>query len=131
MIDRGVKWVAFSVVLALVPLLFSWIYGEIFGIDRTLESILATGELYLITAGLCAAGVGELVSATNERTKSRLVSGSITVVLLLLAALLFAAVSTPSGAPNPPDTTVVMRTSLYLYGASVVASTVCAILADS
>ena len=130
MIERLAKWLIFGILIALVPLLASWTTGKLFGVGGSLVDLLAKGELYIITAALCAAGIGEVVGSTNEHKALRLIFGGFTTILLLLSALLFAAVSNQDILKQPPDPKIIFNTSISLYLAAVISSTFCSILSE-
>jgi hypothetical protein len=51
----------FGVLFALVPLFFSWVAREMRSQPNSLDLVLANGELFLFTAGICGAAVGGIV----------------------------------------------------------------------
>ena len=128
--DKLLKWFIFGVLLALVPIASSWLYRLIFGGDSTLEALLSKGELLIITAGLCAAGVGSIIGTGNSYKNEKIISGGLSVVILLLSALVFAIVSEPSLATNPPDTGVIMTASIWIYIFALLSSGACAYLSE-
>ena len=128
--ENVVKWFIFGVLLALVPLCSGWIFKLIFGGDASLKALLAQGELLLITAGLCAAGVGGLMGSDNTLKKAKIISGGLSVIVLLLSALIFSLISNPGILSTPPDTEVVMNASIVIYICAFLSSGACAYLAE-
>lgn len=128
--EKLVKWLIFGVILALVPLAFVWFCRLIFGQDITLESLLSRGDLLLITAGLCAAGIGEMIGSGGALKGAKIISGGLSVVILLLSALIFAVVSNPALLSSPPHSDVVMNSSIAIYICAFFSSGACAYLAE-
>jgi hypothetical protein len=51
--DRFERWLIFGVLFALVPLFFSWVAREMRSPTNGLGVVLANGEVFLVTAGIC------------------------------------------------------------------------------
>ncbi|MDK2593591.1 hypothetical protein [Pseudoalteromonas obscura] len=128
--DKVTKWLIFGAGLALVPLLAVWICRLIFGQDSSLVNLLSQGELLLITAGLCAAGIGELIGSGEDYKIAKIISGGISVGMLLVSALIFSIVSNPAILNTPPNVDVISTASIIIYCCAFLSSGTCAYLAE-
>jgi hypothetical protein len=99
--DKLIKWFFFSVVIALLPLLFSYARNLTRGNVIQFSYIFSNGELLLISSAIAATSIGELLDALININSSILienkrhiyiVSGA-TIFLLMLNSLFFADVS--------------------------------------
>jgi hypothetical protein len=61
MAEKLVRWLIFSVVISLLPLLFRFALEATDGKSPTLSDLLSQGELLLISSAIAAAAVGELI----------------------------------------------------------------------
>ena len=133
MSEKLIRWIIFSVLMALVPLLVDVLWIVTRGGTEALTSVLARGELLLITAALCAASVGELFGSGNDRRSRKVISGGAALLILLVSALYFVHVSEAYahvseayvGKERPPDVGVIRTISILLYTSAVVSSGSC------
>ena len=123
-LHRFVRWLIFGVLLALVPLVFSWAARAIRAQPSSLDAVLANGELFLVTAGICGAAVGELVGVVRATRQPfwEIVAGGCCLIVVVLSAHLFADVSAVRAAAATIDPARVSSWSLWLYGIGLVAS---------
>ena len=128
--ENVLKWLIFGVLLALVPLAAGWLFKLIFGGNTSLEALTSQGELLLITAGLCAAGVGSLIGSGEDLKKAKIVSGGLSIVILLLSAIVFSFISNPGVLTVKPDTNVVLQASIWIYICAFLSSGACAYLSE-
>jgi len=124
------KWLFFGVLLALVPLGSGWILKLIVGSNSSLEALISQGELLLITAGLCAAGVGSLIGSGSNLARAKIVSAGSSIIILLLSALVFSFISNPGALSVQPDTEVIMVASILIYICAFFSSGACAYLSE-
>jgi hypothetical protein len=71
-IDRVLVWLLFGVVFGLLPLIAVGLGDALTEGGFHLESVLAEGELFIISAVLCAAALGELLASAFRGGPSRL-----------------------------------------------------------
>lgn len=71
MINRMIKWLIFSVLIALLPILFNLLFAMTYGGEIALTRLLGRGELLLIAVGLCATALGDVLFANGSFTRSR------------------------------------------------------------
>jgi uncharacterized membrane protein len=60
--EKLVKWFLFSVVVALLPLIFAWLITAPKGISQAISK----GELFIISATICAAAIGDLIGKAKK-----------------------------------------------------------------
>lgn len=90
---KTLRWLIFSVVLAVVPvagaLFMLWIKGK----PHDLEFVLADGGAFLIIASICAAAIGEMVGSSPNHRLWKIICSGATMVLLLFSAIIFASIA--------------------------------------
>jgi len=82
MSDKLLRWLIFSVLIALCPIVSNALILLTKDADASLAALVGRGELLLIVAGMCARGLGQLVAAgTGTYRKMKLIAagGSIRV----------------------------------------------------
>ncbi len=129
MLDRLIKWLFFSILIALLPLAFTWIYSYINNLERSYVDIVGRGELLLISASICAAALGDLIGTSHQRkgtTIAAYIAGGSAVVILMLCSLLFASLP----ASPDPNGGAIAEISTLLYGVSVVSGGASILLGD-
>jgi hypothetical protein len=119
------KWLIFSVILAVIPIGFTYIHLLTDGKPPTLPALIAHGELALISFILAADAVGDLIASGKEKQKRKIVCGGGCVLTAIAASLYFAHVSLNSKA----DPNIVFSVSLWIFGFAVIASGMCKVWA--
>ena len=90
--NKLVRWFIFGVVIAIVPLAYSYLDLVMKRKTPTLTSIIGDGGLLLIISAICAGALGELIGSGRGATVFKIISSGGTVVILLLSSLLFASI---------------------------------------
>jgi hypothetical protein len=123
-LNRFARWLIFGVLLALVPRIFSWAAREMRSQPSTLDVVLAKGELFLVTAAISGAAIGELVGVvrTTRQTFWEIVAGGCCLIVVVLSAHLFADVAAVRATAATVDPHRVRVWSLWLYFVGLVAS---------
>jgi len=76
MSEKLTRWCVFGVAISLVPLGFAWIsLATTPGTLPTLNAVLKNGALFLITAAISGAAIGELVGSGPTRIRLKLAAG--------------------------------------------------------
>ncbi|HVF05834.1 MAG TPA: hypothetical protein VNA20_13410 [Frankiaceae bacterium] len=134
---RLVRWVLFTVAIALVPFAFFWVRSTQRGASAGLADVVGGGDLYLVAAAIVAGGIGELAGARRRRQPlTLLLAYGFAVLVLLWSALLFADTAaartsaTGTGAPPPADPAAVAVMSTWVIGAAVLSGGICVGLAE-
>lgn len=127
--EKLVKWLFFSVFLALLPLAFN-AFGLLFqSQDLTLDGLLQNGELLLVAASLSAAAIGELIGSGPNRRLAKIVSGGGAVLVLCMASFFFAIVASTTNNENA-DVSFVAWTSVVFFVCAIFAGGSCLSLAE-
>jgi hypothetical protein len=114
MAERLVKWTFFSVLVALLPLVFAYLIPAVGGKAATVTAVIGKGELFVVSASLCAAAVGDLIGKSHEDPGRRIfayVAGGSAVVTLMLCSFLYVSASTAS---SEPQTVVSLSITFYV-----------------
>ena len=131
MSEKLVRWLMFSVVLALIPIAFETLSLLTRGKSATVGQMLEHGELYLVATGLCATATGELFGSGERLPRKKIICGGATIIVLLFAALCFADVSAAQIGGGAVEVDVVRNLSLLLLGCAVLSSAACVKLAEA
>jgi hypothetical protein len=89
-----------------------------------LDTVLANGELFIVTAGICGAAVGELVGVVRTARQPfwEIVAGGSCLIIVVLSAHLFADVSAVRASAATIDPERVSTWSIWLYVAGLMSS---------
>ena len=132
--EKLIHWMIFSVLLALVPLVFSafrlFSRGNFSSLDASITDVLSRGELLLIAAILCAGASGEVFKSGPSFRILKTISTGGAILLLLFSALYFADVTALQLSGGHMDGSLIQQTSLQVFLASVVCSASCVALAE-
>jgi hypothetical protein len=130
MAEKIVRWLIFSVVIALLPLAFNYIRILIQGTNPTLVVLLSRGELLLVSAAIAAAAIGELIASGEEWRIAKYVAGGGCVSVLFLTSALFAEISNATYSGAAVNSALISSSSALLFGFAVVSSASCIVLAE-
>jgi len=130
MSDKILRWLIFSVVIALLPLAFNLLRFSSRGTPLSLLTILSNGELLLISAAIAAAAAGELFASGQNYIKAKLFAGGGCVIVLILASFLFADISVAIASGEKISQEAVSTNSIVIFILTVVASGSCVALSE-
>jgi hypothetical protein len=122
------RWFLFTVIAAIVPLVFGLI--KLYSHDRplSLEAISSKGELLLISAGIAGTAIGELIAGgTNKYSRVKLICGSLCFLTLSVSGMWFADVSISAESANLAK---LAYGSLVIFGVTLFASGGCVALSE-
>lgn len=126
MVHIGVKWIFFGVIISAVPIIYSCFNAFVLkGVPWDLELVIGNGEVFIMTAALCAGGLGELIESGENQRTWKILSGGACVLLLLVSASSFAGLAEGSSF----DRAAVVVSSLWIYGAAVISTGMSVLLA--
>ncbi len=131
MLIKVIRWMLFSVSIALVPLFFNYFSLKLRGFDVDVQQIIQNGELMLIIAAMSAAAIGELVGSSGQARILKVVAGGSSTLLLMLAALYYADVASLRFSGSMPDADSVAMMSFALFGLAVVSGGSCIALSEA
>jgi hypothetical protein len=126
MAEKFARWFVFSVVIALLPLVFKYVVGLTDGLVPSAAALLSHGELLLVSVAITAAAVGELIGGGRRRMVLKLLAGGGCIATILFCSLYFASVSQRT-VVHPE---VVAHISMMLFVVAVGTSGSCIALAE-
>ena len=112
-----IRWMIFGVLIALVPLTFSYVALFMKGAPN-LAKVLGNGELLIVISAFCAGGVGELLGSGEEYPIAKTVAGGFTLLVLIMSALVFVSVvdSKLAGAAYHENTVATVSYVMFAFG---------------
>lgn len=91
LITRLLRWLLFTVAIALMPFAFAWVRSIQYGGSIGLADVAGGGDLYLVATAIAATGIGELAgTGRHRRPRTLLLAHGFAVLVLLWAALFYA-----------------------------------------
>lgn len=123
------RWLFFTVLLSLVPILASYILGHSSNNNAvSLLFVLNQGDLYLLCSAFCAAGIGELVGLGKKRfEKVKIFVGGVAIIHVVFCIFLYVSIRNPS---KSTDIDYLVSLSMILFATGVIASTACVALSE-
>ena len=109
-------WVIFSVVIALLPLIFDAIVETLLIKESGMEwsRILARGELLIVSVAIGSDAIGRMVVSQKTNDVLRIIAAGACFVLIILSSLLFAYVSRVSTETLIIDNVSIVSLLVYL-----------------
>jgi len=130
MTEKLIRWFLFGVVIALLPIIFNSLRLFTHGGSLTFGQLVGRGELLLVTAGISAKAIGELIGSSTSMKIPKIIAGGVSLVILALASLYFADVAATYANNQTLDLSVISRMSLILFLTAVVSGGSCVALAE-
>jgi hypothetical protein len=129
-LNKLAVWTIFGVLVALVPLAFSYLVLIIRHKPATIEAIASDGGLFLITSAICAGAIGEVIASGGQAALlAKIVLSGATTVILLLSALLFASII--EGRLNDTfDPQAISVTSVWIFAIGILPCAGCIVLSE-
>jgi hypothetical protein len=125
-----VRWFAFSVIIALLPICFAYVYTLTTQKDGatppSLKRTVVHGELLLVSVALAADAMGEVIATGHRRRVLKYTAGGGCLICIIFSSLYFAVVSVQ-------DTThvdLVFWLSIGLFALTLLSAGACKTLAD-
>ncbi|MGE5529145.1 MAG: hypothetical protein ACM3X6_08385 [Patescibacteria group bacterium] len=128
-LSQIVKWLIFSVAIALAPLVCRLIVSGFWGQYLTVTELCCGGELFLISSTMATTAVGRLVATDKKLGTLKNVAAGCTLFLLLVSSFSFAFITANAGA-RPLIAVNVASSSYYVFATTVVSSGSCVIMAE-
>lgn len=127
MFDKLLSWVIFSVLLALIPIIFSAFPKKLRGYSVEFAQLIENGELLIVSAALCAGAVGELINSISKYSSYNIVVTGSTILLLFISAMAYAAIDSARYDiyRSQLDSVLISRVSLLIFCLSVISSGAC------
>ena len=128
--DKLLKWLIFSVVIALLPIIFYSLQLLTRGLSPTLELVTSKGELLLISTAMAAGALGELITSQSDKKIFKIIAGGGSVIILLICSLYYADVASCILTNQAIQAEVVSRISIIGYCFSFISSGSCIFIAE-
>lgn len=117
------RWALFSVIFSLLPLTFNYLR---LGLDApswpNLVTVMRSGEVFLITASMCSAAIGDVIATTKKREISKIISGGASLLLLAASTGLFVYIASKEGQVSD---SVIFSSSVWVFGSATLSCAVC------
>ena len=119
--ERGIvgarigKWLGFSVVLALLPILFNLMYALTYDPATTMSYLFGRGELLLPAVGLSATALGDIILSEQRATIFKVAATVGSILVVACAAFYFANVSGQYARAEEATVGTVVWISIFLY----------------
>ena len=130
MVEKLIRWFIFSVIVALLPLIFNALRLITRGSVFSITALTAHGELLLVACAISAAAVGELVASGSILKIAKIIVGGCSIIILSLASLYFADISAARLSGEILQNSVISRVTLILYSIALVSSGCCIALSE-
>lgn len=128
-IEKLVRWLIFSVTVALLPIMFNYLLLLTNGQTPTVTMIFYRGDILLISSTISAGAIGELIGSSDKLKIAKYIVGGLCVILLFLTSAWFASLtSLVNSATFDPEFTA--NNSIILFIATVMSSASCIILSE-
>ena len=116
-IQKIATWILFSVLVALVPFLFSWSVLAYNGSKITMPGIFGDGELFLVSAAIAAGALGEviLVDVPSSRRLIKVFAIGGCTLSITVSSLWFGLVASSTQGKHPTHPATVANWSLLLF----------------
>jgi|GEM_PF-1600988 len=132
LIGKIVRWIMFSIVLSLLPLGMKMLSLSIRNHNFSYSDIVSHGELLLITITMCTTAIAELFCSGSGSKPPKLFVGSVTILILILAASLFSDISVAFELGRDKDfgPDVIFNTQIVLFVLSFILGIACIFLSE-
>jgi hypothetical protein len=88
-VKKVTRWIFFSVLISLLPVLFGFSSFFLRGESISFYQSSANGEFFLIAVGLSAGVIGELFSSVNNRDIIKIILGGLICLIMLFSCYSF------------------------------------------
>lgn len=131
MLQRLIRWLIFSVIVALLPLAFNAFMILVTGKELSLLLICSNGELLIISAAISAAAIGELFSSNYPHQIPKYLAGGGCVISLCVASLMFAYIAGAAKSNVTLEGQVILNSSLIMFIFAILSSGSCIAIAEN
>ena len=125
--ERILKWLLFGVLCSLLPIGFVAIDFFANGKDFALANLIGNGELLLVTSGIAAAGLGELISESPKKSIGVMLTGASSLILIGVCSYSFSSVVSS----QTPDVNNITSGSIWVFFIAVFTTIVCFIQSEA
>ncbi|MGO8089060.1 hypothetical protein AB9E29_18200 [Rhizobium leguminosarum] len=126
---RILRWLFFTILLSLIPILASYIQLSANKAALiSLTSVLRQGDLFLLCSGFCASALGELIGLERKRWPgAKIMVGGAATLVMLLCVFLYAAIRN-SSVTESIEFLANISISIFIFGAII--SVACVALSE-
>ncbi|MDM8564334.1 hypothetical protein QUF74_01625 [Candidatus Halobeggiatoa sp. HSG11] len=129
--DKTIRWLLFSVLMALLPIVFNALSFEVRGQLNSFSQLISRGELLLIATAICTAAIGELFVSGSKLRILKAIIGGFTVMILTLATAYFVDISAiPLSDMQLETKTIIVNRSILIFECSVIFGGCCTLLSE-
>ena len=125
MLKQIIKWMIFSVLLAIVPLVTKWLFHLIAANPTTFDELISHGELLLIGTALAGTALGEVILSHKQPGILTLCCGGGCILILIMGSMLFAYVSGAVLSEGTVNISIIQTISVWVYICAFVTSGSC------
>ena len=110
-----IKWITFSVLLTILPLVANYLFHLITQNPITFQKLISHGELLLLAVASVGNALGEVMAGAKRQGAWMLCGKSGCILIIVMASMLFAYVSGATLAKGSVDISVVRTVSVVVY----------------
>ena len=125
MVTRFLRWILFTLVVSILPILASAIALELVHARPTVVGILGAGELLTICCALSATAIGDLVSTKLRHPNAKLIFAGLCGLVALLTIVGYTTISVAIFWEIPYNEKAVAYGSIFLFVVTGACSAVC------
>jgi hypothetical protein len=131
MLSKVTRWFFFGVLIAVVPLAYSYENLVIKLQPASVSKITSGGELLIVVWTLCAGAIGELFGNGPKLPIPKIIAGGLCTIILVFSALLFGSIFEARVEQKPLDEQAILIASVSLFLGGVVTCTCCLALSEA
>jgi hypothetical protein len=128
--DKVLRWFMFGVLISLLPLAYTYENLVIKSQPVDMAKVVGNGELLIIVWALCAGAIGELFGSTADYKWFKIVSGGLTLIVLIMSALLFASIAEARVEHTAVNDVEIVWNSKILFLFGIVSCASCLVLSE-
>jgi hypothetical protein len=125
-----VRWLIFGAIISLLPLAFTFGDLALRGRPHHLVDVIGSGELLVVVWVLSASALGEMFGGSSGHPVLRIVTGGLTLLVIVLSAMLYALVAEAKAGGQPIDEELLVNASMILYVGSLIPCVFCLICSE-
>jgi hypothetical protein len=131
-LSKLARWLIFTVMVALVPVLYTVLNRLTFSKRVSLATVTAHGELLLIATAIGGSAIGELIgSGTRKRRVHKITCAGVCLVAIMMSTSWFADIASAQEANVLMNPTLVGYGSLTMIILMLLAGVGCVVLSEA
>lgn len=137
-VEKLIRWIIFSVVIALLPILVNWVFLWLRRKATTFENLTGRGELLLIAAAMAASAIGEVIPIGQTAIVptghfiaiAKFIAVGLCVAIVLISSVCFGDISSALISNQYRDPHRVSILSVCLYCSALISSAACIVFSE-